>query len=112
MGNSLSCPRRAELTTACWALLAQTETATSQRSRNRVRNWIQLTEHLLNLDTDKDIAKLQLGFLDFVVLPLWNAAALLFPGAKRRIEQLHSNRSGCRAVRPLQAHNKLLATRY
>ena len=29
--------------------------------------------HLQNLDTELDIAKLQLGFLDFVVAPLWNA---------------------------------------
>ena len=49
--------------------------------------------HLAKLDTPLDVAKLQLGFIDFVVMPLWSAAAVLFPGAKRRIAQLERNRA-------------------
>ena len=53
--------------------------------------------HLQNLETDLDVAKLQLGFLDFVVAPLWNAAAMLFPAAKERIPQLEQNRAAWQA---------------
>ena len=57
----------------------------------------QVAQHLKHLDTELDVAKLQLGFLDFVVAPLWNAAALLLPAAKERIHQLEANRAGWQA---------------
>ena len=56
-----------------------------------------MAPHLQNLDTELDIAKLQLGVLDFVVAPLWNAAAMLFPTAKERIPQLEQNRAAWQA---------------
>ena len=52
-----------------------------------------VTPHLAKLDSEIDIVNLQLGFFAFVVEPLWNAAAQLFPGAEGRIEQLRFNRA-------------------
>ena len=48
-------------------------------------------------DNELDVANLQLGFIDFVVAPLWNAAALLLPAAKERIAQLDQNRASWQA---------------
>ena len=52
-----------------------------------------LTDMFVHLHTDAEIAKLQLGFIDVIVAPLWRTAALLFPGAKARIEVLEMNRA-------------------
>ena len=74
-----------------WAILVCDEF--SAQAKREAELGLPIAPHHKNLSTPHDIAKLQLGFLDFVVMPLWNAAALLFPGAKGRIEQLEFNRA-------------------
>ena len=80
-----------------WSLSRRWAQLVCQEFRNQTSREEELglpvAPHLAKLDTDADIAKLQLGFLDFVVAPLWNAAAMLFPGAKERLDQLKSNRA-------------------
>ncbi|OQR82711.1 3'5'-cyclic nucleotide phosphodiesterase [Achlya hypogyna] len=45
-----------------------------------------------NLDTDKEIATLQLNFINYIVTPLWNLMMEVFPGAKVLKSNLDCNR--------------------
>ena len=57
------------------------------------------TQAYLALNTEEDVAKLQLGFIDVVCSPLWRTAALLLPGAKARVEVLDTNRAAWAELR-------------
>lgn len=46
----------------------------------------------------------QLVFLDLFVRPLFNAAAILYPGAKQRLSAIQECREACKAG--LRAHGK------
>jgi len=45
-----------------------------------------------------ELAKRTLVFTDLFVYPLYSAAAILFPGAKGRLSQIHANREECKRV--------------
>lgn len=45
------------------------------------------------LETDVDIAKLQIGFIDYVLAPLFDAAVSCFPSLHHRRENLASARA-------------------
>ena len=63
-----------------------------QQAERETELGMEVAPHMRKLDTAYDIANLQLGFLDFVVIPLWKAASLLFPAVKERLPQLLANR--------------------
>ena len=58
-----------------------------------VENDLPVTDMMAKLKTAGDTAKLSIGFIDFVVAPLWRTAALIFPAAKSRVEELELNRA-------------------
>jgi hypothetical protein len=43
------------------------------------------------LDDEEAIAKLQVGFINYVILPLWKAVAILFPKASLQEENCQTN---------------------
>ena len=48
--------------------------------------------------TDEELAARQLVFTDDWVRPLYNVAAILFPGAKSRLAQIERNREACKSL--------------
>ena len=49
------------------------------------------TPHMANLVSPEAIANLQIGFLEYVLAPLWRPLADTFPGLADRVEMLESN---------------------
>ena len=80
-----------------WAMRACDE-ATAQAAEER-RLGQSTAIHNLDRPTEEELAARQLVFLDDWVLPLYSAAAVLFPGARGRLQQLHFNRERFREIR-------------
>ena len=77
-------------TVRSWALKVCAE-FTAQADRERELG-LPVTAFMLGLDNEVSIAKLQLGFLDYVVGPLWKAVSELFPETAECHENLKANR--------------------
>lgn len=56
------------------------------------------TPHMHGLHTAKAVAKLQSGFCDFVLAPLWRAMADKFPVLEDRVAQLQANSDRFKAI--------------
>lgn len=73
-----------------WALCVVAEFR--QQAAREAELGMEVAPHMRKLDTPYDIANLQVGFFDFVVLPLYKAASCIFPAVKERLPQLIANR--------------------
>ena len=54
--------------------------------------------HMDGLTNPVAVAKLQLGFIDYVVAPLWNSMGVIFPELKVASDNLASNRGKWKAI--------------
>lgn len=52
---------------------------------------LKVTNFMYNLKSELEIAKLQLGFVNYVVLPLWKTVSTLFPKAAHFVENCQRN---------------------
>lgn len=56
------------------------------------RHGLPVAPFMAELDTPSQVAKLQLSFIDNVVLPLWEAVSELLPGLRDPLDNLYANR--------------------
>ena len=64
-----------------------------EQAEQEARAGLETAPHMQLLSSAYDVAKLQIDFFDFVVAPLWAAAAEAFPEAKDRLPHLEANRA-------------------
>jgi cGMP-dependent 3',5'-cyclic phosphodiesterase len=73
-----------------WAMMVCEEFTLQTKDEERLG--ITPTPHMLNLTTEKAISKLQVGFIDYVVAPLWTTLADIFPKFKVCVNNMKRNR--------------------